>query len=556
MERPVLSPPRYSEIEFAPSPSASHSGTDVKSAGEKGTDEKKVPGKIEEKIEEKDFTVAIRNLDDSNTGSDSDVERTKPSEKLGSRLRRWINTISVWSMEWGPFTLLATYFITSVFMYTVLPEGVLEIFWFLYMTTNFYIAANTVIEACLALTPNAQARKAMQKMEETGWNFPTSNEDLPTIDIVIVAYLPNEKDIIIDRVLYAINQLVYPSHKLTINIVYNTPIPMRELQMELHDLAAKHANLRVMQVPGSKSKADNVNFFLSLNIQTDVIAIFDCDHYPHPYGPRWAAERFCQDSKIGVVQGRCVVFNASTSFLTQMIAVEFDKIYAVSHPGRAEMWDFGLFCGSNGYWKADILRDIGMDDDMLTEDIDSALRALAKNVNVIHEINAISFELAPTTYTGLWKQRLRWAQGWTQASVKHAVLAWKKPEEGNRKFSVRAGLVSLLLVRELSYYLVSQYFCLVICFIIVGFPKNPVALAKLVFFKFPVSEWFFIISIVCLFATLFITNHVRSEFVTRRTVVKFTIIYPAYLMINAAVGLYGHARQIMGYSSWNPTART
>jgi hypothetical protein len=32
--------------------------------------------------------------------------------------------------------------------------------------------------------------------------------------------------------------------------------------------------------------------------------------------------------------------------------VEFDKIYAVSHPGRAEMWQFGLFCGSNGYCKS------------------------------------------------------------------------------------------------------------------------------------------------------------------------------------------------------------
>jgi hypothetical protein len=52
-----------------------------------------------------------------------------------------------------------------------------------------------------------------------------------------------------------------------------------------------------------------------------------------------------------LVQGRCVVFNAATSFLTSMIAVEFDKIYAVSHPGRAEMWQFGLFCGSNGYCK-------------------------------------------------------------------------------------------------------------------------------------------------------------------------------------------------------------
>jgi len=137
-----------------------------------------------------------------------------------------------------------------------------------------------------------------------------------------------------------------------------------------------------------------------------------------------------------------------------------------------------------------------MDESMLTEDIDSALRALGKNVNVIHEINALSYELAPTTYQAFWKQRLRWAQGWTQASIKHAKLAWNNPEEGNRKACVRAGIFSLLFVRELSYYLVTQYTCLVINFIIVDFPKSPVQLARLVFFKFPVSEWFFIIRYV------------------------------------------------------------
>lgn len=58
-----------------------------------------------------------------------------------------------------------------------------------------------------------------------------------------------------------------------------------------------------------------------------------------------------------------------------MIAIEFDKVYAVSHPGRSRLFGFGLFCGSNGYWRADLLRAHKMHGDMLTEDIDSALRA-------------------------------------------------------------------------------------------------------------------------------------------------------------------------------------
>lgn len=62
-------------------------------------------------------------------------------------------------------------------------------------------------------------------------------------------------------------------------------------------------------------------------------------------------------------------------------------------------------------------------------------------------------------------------------------------------------------------------------------------------------------SVVCLIATLWITNQVKSEFVSRRMIILFSITYPFYLVLSATIGLYGHARQIVKYSSWNPTAR-
>ena len=62
-------------------------------------------------------------------------------------------------------------------------------------------------------------------------------------------------------------------------------------------------------------------------------------------------------------------------------------------------------------------------------------------------------------------------------------------------------------------------------------------------------------SLVCLVATLWITNQVKSEFVSRKMIIIFSIMYPFYLVLSATIGLYGHARQIVRYSSWNPTAR-
>ena len=343
------------------------------------------------------------------------------SSKSTSRVAQVSNAFdraSLFLHDWTPFLLVTTYVVVSICVYCVCSPNLTAVFWFVFLTANFYIAGSTVVEAFIGLTPAYEARKAVTRAEANGWVFPTREEKLPIIDLIIVAYLPNERDIIMDRALYAVEKVVYPRERIRINVVYNTPRPMEPLESELRSLMIKYGNLRVIKVPNSTSKADNLNHFLMLDTGADVIAIFDCDHYTHPYGPRWAAERFVSNKKIDVVQGRCVIFNTHESWLAAMIAVEFDKIYAVSHPGRAAMWGFGLFTGSNGYWRASLIKEMKMDGNMLTEDIDSALRAVARNAKTVHDSNVVSYELAPVTWKAFWKQRLRWTQGWTQASIK------------------------------------------------------------------------------------------------------------------------------------------
>lgn len=162
------------------------------------------------------------------------------------------------------------------------------------------------------------------------------------------------------------------------------------------------------------------------------------------------------------------------------------------------MWGFGLFCGSNGYWRTSLLRDMKMDGSMLTEDIDSALRAFSRGCKTVHDLNVTSYELAPTTFSAFWKQRLRWAQGWAQASMRHTKMIYNGVQDplhegSKRDFTARFGILSLLLIREASYYLVTQYTCLVLSFVIVKFPSSGEELWKLVYFQYPVSQWLFII---------------------------------------------------------------
>lgn len=136
------------------------------------------------------------------------------------------------------------------------------------MVTNFYVAASAAVEAFLGVSPVREARRRAIKLEENGGNFPSPDEDIPIIDLLIVAYLPNESDIVKDQVLYALEELVYPTAKLRINLVYNTPYPIEPLETELGQMQHLHPQLRVIKVPGSKSKADNLNHFFTLDTGT------------------------------------------------------------------------------------------------------------------------------------------------------------------------------------------------------------------------------------------------------------------------------------------------
>ncbi|KAF2845160.1 glycosyltransferase family 2 protein [Plenodomus tracheiphilus IPT5] len=468
--------------------------------------------------------------------------------------------VSAFLINSTPFCLVASYFVFSTCFYMVCSEQIIGALWYTYMITNTYLSVATMAEAVLSLSEAGESKRQVKKIAARDFTpgsnpWPTLDNDLPILDLVIVAYLPNERDIIKDRIHYLCTQIVYPVNRIRINCVYNTPVPIEPLETELMALEERYSQLRVFHVLGSTSKADNLNHFFTLDTGADIIAIFDADHYPHPHNPRWCAERFMADDEICIVQGRCVVYNSCDSWLTRLVAIEFDMIYAVSHPGRAMMTDFGLFCGSNGYWRAELLKTHKMHSGMLTEDIDSALRALGKNMKAVHDSNAISYELAPSELRGFWKQRLRWAQGWAQSTLVHTPMVWNLPEQGTRSFAKRFGIFSLLVVRETSSYIKTQYTCLVLSSVLLECPKTPLAFAYQLLAPMSISVWFQVISTICQFVTLIATWQMRSEFISAWMMLRFIVLYPFYFLGIGIVALYGHAREVVAYSDWNPTAR-
>ena len=245
----------------------------------------------------------------------------------------------------------------------------------------------------------------------------------PRATAVIAAYLPNEADTILETVEHFLSlpdreRGAAGSGGLQVVLAYNTPFHL-DVEEELARLDERHEDLVVLKVPDSTSKAQNVNAALHV-ADGELIGIFDADHHPMPgaFDRAWEWIGDPEDPA-DVVQGHCVIRNGDTGWLARLVAVEFEQIYAVAHPGRAALAGFGIFGGSNGFWRASALERIRLRGSFLTEDIEASMRVLGAGGRIVNDPGLLSRELAPETPQALWKQRMRWAQGWFQVSLRH-----------------------------------------------------------------------------------------------------------------------------------------
>lgn len=335
-------------------------------------------------------------------------------------------------------------------------DTTIKALWFLYLASSFIRSSVAVLEAHLSTKPFEAAQKRLESLRESGTKLGISDDELPLMNLVFVAYLPNEKDIIIDTLTHALKNVDYPRAKLRVDLVYNTPYSLPEVEERLADLSLAHSNFRSTRVFQSITKAENVNWFLQTSKPHGIVALFDADHRPAPLAPRTAAARFLREPRVAAIQGRCKVYNTAASFVAGFCGCDQDRFSTVWQPGRAAVWGFALFTGSNGYWRAAALRAQLMSPDAVIEDVDLSLRALAAGATIVHDCSVVSLELGPTTWAAYKSQRVRWAQGYAQLAWQFAGLAVRR----DVPVRTRLGILSLLWVREINHYFVTQSFLL------------------------------------------------------------------------------------------------
>lgn len=361
-----------------------------------------------------------------------------PLHSAGDRSTTWATAKAKLRTPVQILLTLVVAWVLPFLFYTGMAALGFDISWPVYL----FLVSSLVLTGAFILAEGVMAIKQKEPPE-------VPSKPYPKASALIAAYMPNEAATVIETI-DAFLAIDYPND-LQIILAYNTPDPM-PVEEHLDRIAAEHPNFVPVRIVGSNSKAQNVNAALSM-ADGEFIGMFDADHQPRPdaFTRAW---RWIDDG-YDVVQGHCLTRNGDACFLAKMIAVEFESIYAVAHPGRAKMHRFGVFGGSNGFWRTELLHETRMRGSMLTEDIDSSMRVVERGFKIRSDRDLVSRELATTTMKQIWNQRMRWAQGWFQVSIEHMKLAYRSKELNVRQ---KLGIFHLLMWREIYPWLSQQLF--------------------------------------------------------------------------------------------------
>ncbi|HNX69046.1 MAG TPA: glycosyltransferase family 2 protein [Candidatus Omnitrophota bacterium] len=247
------------------------------------------------------------------------------------------------------------------------------------------------------------------------------HKPVPRVSFIVSAYLPNEIAVVESTLLNLLRNVQRPANGIEVILAYNTP-HLEPIELRLREMAYQWPELILANAYGSRSKSENLNYAIDF-ASGEVISLMDADHLVSmdclPRAWRWLDEGY------DVVQGLCKIRNTEESLVTTMVGVEFEIMYGVNHPSRSIIFDTSLFGGSNGYWRAGVLKKVRFDQHMMTEDIDTTLRGILAGYHFVHDPSIVSTELSPETLGALWFQRKRWSQGWFQCSVKYQWAIWR-----------------------------------------------------------------------------------------------------------------------------------
>lgn len=178
-----------------------------------------------------------------------------------------------------------------------------------------------------------------------------------------------------------------------------------------------YSNLRVIHLATNQGKAMGLNVG-AMASHGEFLVCIDGDAVLGENTVAWMVWHFLGTPRVGAVTGNPRVRTRST-LLGRIQVGEFSAIIGLMK--RAQRIYGRIFTVSgvvSGFRKSALHRVGYWDLDMITEDIDISWKLQMDHWGIRYEPNALCWILMPETFRGLWKQRLRWAQGGSEVIFK------------------------------------------------------------------------------------------------------------------------------------------
>jgi biofilm PGA synthesis N-glycosyltransferase PgaC len=195
----------------------------------------------------------------------------------------------------------------------------------------------------------------------------------------------------------------------------------------LNELMTQHPMLRVVQLTKNQGKAMALRMG-ALVARSEYLVCIDGDAVLDPNATAYIVRPLIDHSRVGAVTGNPRIRTRST-LLGKIQVGEFSSVIGLIK--RAQRVYGNIFTVSGvivayrrsalhrcGYWSLDTV----------TEDIDASWKLQVDHWSIQYEPNALCWILMPETFKGLWRQRLRWAQGGAEVflrQIRH-IADWKR----------------------------------------------------------------------------------------------------------------------------------
>ncbi len=186
----------------------------------------------------------------------------------------------------------------------------------------------------------------------------------------------------------------------------------------LDELSRQYARLRVVHLPENQGKPTALRMGALASPHEFLICI-DGDALLDPNATGWIMQHFVASPHVGAVTGNPRVRTRST-LLGKIQVGEFSSIVGlIKRAQRIYGRVFTVYGVVAGFRKSALQQVDYWSMDAITEDIDVSWKLQLKGWDIRFESNALCWILMPETLKGLWRQRLRWAQGGVEVFIRY-----------------------------------------------------------------------------------------------------------------------------------------